>query len=145
MSVVGGFLFSSVIEPIRMSISATTANVNLFTLAGSPSSARDYIFTVESGVDVYSNTYITPALRTGVFPAGSTLTLINLGRILGGPGTGGAGNSAGSGSPGGAGGTAIQLDYSLSVDNTSGYIFGGGGGGGGGGSSGRVDTGGGGE
>jgi hypothetical protein len=65
-------------------------------------------------------------LRTGVFPAGSTLTIVNKGYIRGKGGAGGPYNGAGS-----PGGTALYLDMNCSLDNGAGFIFGGGGGGGG--------------
>ena len=81
--------------------------------------------------------YISPA-----FPAGSNLTLINNGYIIGKGGNGGTGGSTGTmtltgakgvaGYNGNAGGPALYVGYSTSITN-NGLIGGGGGGGGGGG------------
>lgn len=70
------------------------------------------------------------ALRTGTFPAGSSLTLINEGRIYGYGGWGAHGRSN-SYAPGHAhgGGTALELEYATTIDNAEGEIRGGGGGG----------------
>jgi len=70
----------------------------------------------------------TFALRTGTFPSGSVIKIINNGQIFGRGGSGAGGSYS---ATGGAAGDAILLDTNLtSLDNTSGYIFGGGGGGG---------------
>lgn len=108
---------------IRFVNTAARTSINIFTLMGSPTTADRYVF--ENNAEISANT-ASYALRTGVFPAGSTLTIINNGYIRG---TGGAGSSAVA-TPGGAGGDAIILDMTCSIDNTNGYIFAGGGGGG---------------
>lgn len=133
-------------------IAASTTNANLFTIAGSPScTGGAYTFTINSGVIVGSTSTGTAALVTGTFPAGSTVTLINNGTIRGMGGAGGAGatlirtNVSGfpyvyftpaNGANGAAGGPAISLSFNITLNNTSGYIYGGGGGGGGGASNG---------
>jgi hypothetical protein len=91
--------------------------------------------TVNSGVVIGSNSTSTAALNTGSsFPAGSTLTLINNGYIVGRGGEGGRGGGdgggGGAGTGGYAGGPALNAQYPLSVTN-NGTIGGGGGGGGG--------------
>lgn len=104
---------------------------SIYELMGSPSTAGNYVFENQATISAGTNTF---ALRTGVFPAGSTLHIINKGTIQGRGGNGG--NAAyGSAVVGSAGGTAVHIDYPCSVDNAAGYIFGGGGGGGGGFSS----------
>lgn len=104
-----------------------TANrtaASIYALMGSPTQPGTYVFenqaTITAGTDSF-------ALRTGAFPAGSTLKIVNKGYILGRGGAGGDGGGA-AGSPGG---TALYADYPCTVDNSAGYIFGGGGGGGG--------------
>jgi len=79
----------------------------------------------------------TPALTTGVWPANTTIQLINNGEIYGAPGDGGDGGfadgltqNAGPGQNGGNGGDAIQLLHDVSLTNTN-KIYGGAGGGGG--------------
>jgi hypothetical protein len=121
-----------------VNISANASNVNLFTLAGSPTTAGNWEFRIGSGVYVYSTSTATAAITTGAFPAGSTITVINNGYIIGKGGNGGkGGNASGSssvaGAAGAAGGPAISLAASVTITNASGFIYGGGGGGGGGG------------
>lgn len=99
---------------------------SIFELMGSPSVPGNYIF--ENTATISAASRGGWALQTGVFPAGSTLTIINKGHIRGGGGDGGNGiDGAGS-----AGGTALVLNFPATIDNTSGTIWGGGGGGGGG-------------
>src|SRR3989344_1373302 len=130
----------------NFTISSDTSNVNLYVLAGSPSTAGTYTVTINSGITVGSASAGTAALVSGTWPAGSTVLLINNGNIYGRGGDGGAGGSsssipcgvfcsqypAGAGGAGGAGGPAMSLSYNITINNTSGNIFGGGGGGGGG-------------
>lgn len=109
-----------------------TADLNLFDLAGRPTQPVDLVFEILPGITVYSTSASTPALDTGVFPAGSTIKLINRGQIIG---------AGGSGAtevwqdptivfvPPGAGGPAIGMRSPLTVDNSGGSILGGGGGG----------------
>ena len=118
-------------------ISVDTADVDVFTLAGSPATAVDVSLTINAGVTVYQSGG-SAALRTGSFPAGSKDTLVNRGTICGAGGAGGAGGS--SVSPGGhngsTGGDAIRHEgQTLEIDNSAGYIYGGGGGAGGGGAT----------
>lgn len=113
------------------------ANRNLCTLAGNPTTAGDYRFTLAAGGVVYSGSTASPALTTGTcWPAGSTVTIVNNGTIYGMGGVGGNGGNGGSGADyptvGTAGGNAISLSFAVSIDNTNGFIYGGGGGGGGG-------------
>lgn len=115
-----------------VTITASINNVNLFTLAGSPAAASDFVFVVQSGVTVGSTSSGTPSVDTGTFPVGSTVKLENRGNIYGRGGDGGAGGSGGAGSNGSAGGDAINLGFDITIDNTLGNIFGGGGGGKGG-------------
>lgn len=123
-------------------ISASTINANLHTIAGSPScTGGTWTFTINSGVVLGSNTTSVAALQTGTFPSGSSVTLINNGKIYGMGGAGGRGADSinvGGAQPGGngqPGGPAISLGTSISINNTNGQIFGGGGGGNGGGSA----------
>lgn len=109
-----------------------TADVNLFDLAGRPTQPVDLVFEILPGVTVYSTSPTAPALDTGVFPAGSTIKLINRGQIIGAGGNGATEVLQGSVSavvPPGAGGAAIGMRYPLTVDNSGGFILGGGGGG----------------
>jgi len=111
-------------------INETTTNVSLFTLAGSPAVAGSYTFVVNAGVVVGGNG--ADALVTGVFPAGSTISLINNGTVVGYGGDGGDGDPwifpYGPAALPTSGGNAIRVDYDISITN-NGTIGGGGGGG----------------
>lgn len=111
-------------------------NLDLYTLAGNPSTPGTYIFTIDSGTVINSSVTWLAALSTGSWPAGSSITLVNNGAIYGRGGDGGYRGYSPSpggcpGGPGGAGGPALSMAYPLTIDNTNGYILGGGGGGGG--------------
>jgi hypothetical protein len=112
-------------------ITSPTANLNLFNLAGNPSSAGNFTFTISS--DVYeASSAFGYAMRTGGFPAGSTITLIIAsGGVYGAQGGGGAGGSFGPGSDGGGGTNCLLMDDDL-ILIASGVIFSGGNGGRGG-------------
>jgi hypothetical protein len=120
---------------VAVTISASTTNFNLRTFLDSTygdysSIPTDVTVTINSGVVVYSTSTSTPAFDTGNgWESSSTITIVNNGQISGMGGDGGVGYNG----AGGAGGNAIGLQYPLTINNTSGNIFGGGGGGGGGG------------
>ncbi len=97
-------------------------NMNAHTFFGSPTVAGNYVLVVDH--EISSSGYTTPALQSGTFPAGSTLTIVNNSYIRG---AGGNGVSNGTGQPGG---TSIYLTLPTTIDNTNGYIWAGGGGGG---------------
>jgi hypothetical protein len=85
-----------------------------------------------SGFTVGSETTALPAMRTGSWPAGVTLSLVTLGGRIQGRG-GDPGLYTGTGplyQDAGAGGDAILAEVPISIDNTGGEIFSGGGGGG---------------
>ena len=117
------------------------SNLNLRTQALSAGwDGNAYVIaTIPSGNTIQSASTGSAALTIdGSFPAG--VKLINQGTITGRGGNGGnGGNCSGSttvaGSIGFAGGTALLVTISASVDNGSGVINGGGGGGGGGGAA----------
>lgn len=112
---------------LSIAISTSQNNVNLFTLAGSPTSSGTYTFTINSGVIIGSTSTATAALVSGTFPTGSVVNLINNGAVYGKEGAGGI-DGGGNGS---AAGNAISLSNNITITNGSGSIFGGGGGGGG--------------
>jgi hypothetical protein len=90
--------------------------------------------TVNNGIVVGSTSTATHAFDTGAtFPAGSSLSLINNGFIVGKGGNGGNGGGAGNSgiSSGTNGGPALRARATLSITN-NGTVGGGGGGGGGG-------------
>lgn len=119
-------------------ITGTQSNANLCTIAGNPTTPGEYVFVIQAGTIINSNSTAQPALATGTcWPAGSTVTIVNNGSIYGRGGDGGAGGNYTSSKPqngaaGGSGGPAVGLSYPVTIDNTNGQIFGGGGGGGGG-------------
>jgi len=108
---------------VRYINTASRTAASIYELMGSPTQPGNYIFENQATISAGSGTY---ALRTGVFPAGSTLLIVNKGYIRGKGGSGGTPGVAGA-----AGGTALYADMDCTIDNTNGYIFGGGGGGGG--------------
>lgn len=110
-------------DGIRYTNTVARTSVNIFELMGSPTAAGKYVFENNAEINASTGTY---ALRTGVFPAGSTLTIVNKGYIRGLGGTGSSSPTV----PGTAGGDAIYLDMACQVDNANGYILAGGGGGG---------------
>lgn len=106
---------------IRFVNSTNRTAASIFELMGSPTTAGNYIFENTAVISAGTSSY---ALRTGTFPAGSTLTIINKGTIRGKGGNGGTYSGAG-----GAGGTALYIDMNCTLDNSGGTISGGGGGG----------------
>lgn len=123
---------------LGVTISADTADFNLFTAAGSPSGIVNVVCTINAGVEVYgSGTVGVPAFHTGSgWAAGSTIKIINNGSIHGFGGDAGDGgvSTRKNGFNGRNGGDALKLGINITLDNTTtGQIFGGGGGGGGGG------------
>lgn len=123
-----GWMSQMVGRSVEVKYTNTTnrKQANIHTLMGSPTVANIYIF--ENTATISAASAGGWALRTGSFPAGSTLKIVNKGYIRGGGGNGGNYNN----SNGQAGGTALYIDFPVSVDNTSGGIYGGGGGGAGG-------------
>ena len=126
---------------INLTIASNTQNYNIFTAAGSPTSACNVTVTINSGIVVGSSVSSAYAMETGAFPSGSTLHIINQGYIVGRGGDGGYGGgstSSSSGNPhpafgGYPGGPALSLQLPITITNANGYIYSGGGGGGGGG------------
>jgi hypothetical protein len=129
----------TILGPAPIHISASTQNVNLFTLAGQPSCPVVDTFYVDAGVIVGSNSTANTApgaaMETGVFASGSHIVIINNGTIVGAGGIGGnqtgygyLGSCAGIGD-GGNGGNAIDIGMANVVVDNHGVIGGGGGGG----------------
>jgi hypothetical protein len=133
-----------------LAITHNDFNVDLFRRLGSPTSAGAYTVLVAPGVVVSSNIYGKQALLAGgAFPSGTTITVTNLGYIvgLGGDGDGGAAAIDDDGSEHFAfgvrssyknGSDAIQGPASgvtLYIVNAAGRVWGGGGGGGSGGAT----------
>jgi hypothetical protein len=108
-------------SPLTISADVTGYNaVTQATAAGyDVTHPLNIVLTVNAGIFVGGN------MTLGPFAAGSSVKLINHGKVYGAGGNG----------DGGAGGTAITLNSTpVLIDNTDGFIFGGGGGGGAGGS-----------
>ena len=109
--------------------------------------AREYVVVIASNVDILSSgsgstNPFKAAFAVGNHFAGSTIKIINLGRIIGYGGAGGSGGDITWGDPTGtaslpstaatAGGDGLALgNVDVTIDNTFGLIAGGGGGGGG--------------
>lgn len=114
-------------------ISADTANVNLYTLFSNPSGGSGYTYTltVNSGVVAYSTNAANAAVESGSMPSGATINIINNGSIfgMGGAGANSPTTPGAAGNVGNAGGPAIGTSKPLSITN-NGTIGGGGGGGG---------------
>ena len=124
---------------INLTINSPVSNYTIFSAAGSPSAPA--IVTITNNSVVTSTSTAIPAMQTGTgWHAGSTITIINNGYIAGRGGAGGNGGgyaafgnvTAAHGGAGGGGGLGLYLQYPVTLNNTSGYLYGGGGGGGGG-------------
>ena len=89
------------------------------------SSPVNVSITINSGIYVWSDDTAIAGFTIGTLPAGSTVSIINNGYIIGKGGRGAPITSTN-------GGDAIKIEYDVSITNNS-YIAGGGGGGGGGG------------
>lgn len=125
---------------INLTVSSNTSNYNIRTAAGNPVAPADVTLTINSGVFVYSNINSLYALDTGIgWAAGSTITIINNGKVIGAAGSGAYSSSNGVpgnatyGANGGDGGPALNAQYPVTITNND--IFAGGGGGGGSGSN----------
>ena len=126
---------------INLTIASDTADYNVFTAAGSPAYRANIVLTINSGVNVYASSTAVYALTTGTgWVGGSSIQLINNGKIIGRGGAGGMGGAAYQSTPwanagevGGAGGNAMRLTIPATITGSGSIIAGGGGGGGGGG------------
>jgi|GEM_PF-1915676 len=112
-----------------LSIPADTQNYSVYTAAGAPTAPSDYVVTIDAAVVVSATSTAVPAFSTGNLPAGSTVTLVNHGYVLGRGGNGSAGTKCTNTVGGGDGGPAVEARVPLTIDNTDGNIWGGGGGG----------------
>jgi hypothetical protein len=95
------------------------------------------IITINSGVNIYSENPLTPAITipadsANTFRSYDQVIIINNGNIYGAGGTIGSGGGSVAGTTGGKGGTALYTRKNIILTN-NGRIYGGGGGGGGGG------------
>ena len=137
---IGNFYGKSNAVTINLTIAASTTNYNLKTalIAAGWNQVTPVICTctINAGVTVYSTSTGSYAWQTGTgYPAGSSLSLINNGIIVGRGGNGGAGGNTGvAGAAGGGAGPALLASVPISITNNN-RIAGGGGGGGGGGAA----------
>jgi len=137
---ISDFYGSSNRVSITLTISANTNGYNIFNNKGGTYVAGISDITLVNNSNIYSTSGV--ALDTGTgWTSGDTITIDNNGLIVGHGGDGGAGGNIGSQAPtsgggnGGAGSTAFNLQYDITLDNTGGTISGGSGGGGGGGAA----------
>jgi len=137
---VGNFRPSSKTVTITVTVAANVVNFDLLSAItarlGTVGNPINCTCTINAGVYVGSNSTSTPGFTTGSsWPAGSSLTIVNNGYIIGRGGAGGNGGGvSATGAAGGAGGTALNITLNTTINNL-GYLYGGGGGGGGGGSA----------
>jgi hypothetical protein len=111
------------------SSNTTNASLNITSLSGYAAGTSDVTITINSGVYVYSTSTGTPGLTLSGGSSGDTVTVVNNGFILG-KGGNGHGQTAGNAAQAGlVGGTALQLGFNTTVNNTNGsaYVAGGGG------------------
>jgi hypothetical protein len=126
-----------------INIASTNSSVNLRTLANAAGygGGNAYINFVVSASAIINGTPGQPAIDTGSWPSGKTislnLTISSSAQVNGGRGSGGLGVFGGNsqGGSGGAGGAGINLQVNIGTFTNSGTVRGGGGGGGGGGGS----------
>jgi hypothetical protein len=116
---------------MNLMITTDTTNYNLKSVA--VAAGWDQIIplivtvTINSGVYVYATSTTVAAFDTGSgFPAGSAISIVNNGYIMGMGGSGGGYSNVN----GGAGGNALNIQMPVIIDSAMGYILGGGGGGG---------------
>lgn len=123
--------------PINLVISSDTRNYDIYNEAinASWTPGTSVVLTVNPGIYVGSSSTGQPALVTGSFPIGTSVTIINNGYIVGAGGNGGY--ALGNGM---SGGPAFVAQSAVSITNNG--MIGGGGGGGGGGKEGYVPSGG---
>lgn len=126
---------------INLTISVNTTDYNIRTAAlaagWNGTDLTNIVLTINAGIYVRASSTSTYAIDTGAsWPVGATITIVNNGFIQGKGGAGGIGGTgptaAGLPGAGASGGNAMNLQFPVTIDNTSGYILGGGGGGGGG-------------
>lgn len=121
---------------VAFAVSTGTQNLNMFAALGTLPYPVDARFSVAANGSIGSANAGTAACRTtGSWGYGSWLRFTNSGVVVGMGGVGGSGGSdfAINGAAGGSGGVALEASWPLSLNNSSGTIYGGGGGGGGGG------------
>ena len=120
---IGGFYGKSAAQTVTLNSNEQEMNLRTKAVALGWDGSAALIFVINTGKYVWSDNVTVAALTTGTnFPNG--LTIVNKGYIMGRGGNANHTNFAGQ-----AGGPAIELNVSVTIDNSSGYIGGGGGGG----------------
>ena len=103
--------FLSGVAGASVFVAASTDNISLLELCGSPGSPGTYTVTINAGVVIGTSSTGIAAVVTGTFPTGSIVNLINKGNIYGKEGVAGIGapgpNSA-SGTAGSPAGPAVR-------------------------------------
>jgi hypothetical protein len=133
--------------PFTITTNQTDLVLRTFADANGYPGAGNCVITIAAGAECFASGTGIAAVRTGSWPAGITLKLVNFGTLTGHDGANGGGGPGGSahtniadnGSPGGAGGAggpAFQTTVPIEVDNRGTFRGGKGGGGGGGGGGG---------
>lgn len=119
----------------KLNITSNIFDYNIANELGNPTMPINVELTISSGIVVGSTSTTNAALSTDNLPVGSTVKIINNGRIQGKGGNGGIGQNAcqPAGTSGETGGNALDLSNNIVLDNVNGQIWSGGGGGGGGG------------
>ena len=119
---IGTFYGKSAAQTVTLNSNEQQMNLRTKAVALGWNGSAALIFVINTGKYVWSDTVTVAALTTGTnFPNG--LTIVNKGYIMG------RGDNANhSSNSGQAGGPAIELNVSVTIDNSSGYIGGGGGG-----------------
>ena len=127
------------ISSFSLTLSSSQNNFNLGTWLSSQGwngvTPVTITVTIPNGVVISSTSVATAAFVIPSLPPGSSVDIVNQGRIQGRGGNGGSGGSGctSAGAAGGHGGDALSVGYPVTVNNSAGQIWAGGGGGGGGG------------
>lgn len=129
-------------DATQLTLSSSTNDYNLYNaaVAAGWTSGIPVKLTINSGVVVGSTSTAAAALIVGGFPAGTPITIVNDGYVVGRGGNGGHGGcfpdncgAGGAGTAGTSGGPAFDAQQAVTITNNG--IIGGGGGGAGGGSA----------
>lgn len=119
---IGTFYGKSAAQTVTLNTDEKEMNLRTKAVALGWNGSSALIFVINTGKYVWSDNVTVAALTTGTnFPNG--LTIVNKGYIMGR-----GGNANHSSNAGQAGGPAIALNVSVTIDNSNGYIGGGGGG-----------------
>ncbi len=117
-------------DKIQVFIDSDVMNFNLYTNQSNPTSVENYEVIINEGVKIGSTSTSNAAFTTGNLPSGSTVSIINNGKIMGRGGDGGSAPPCVDchNQPGRPGGDAINIFVDTEIEN-NGEIWSGGGGG----------------